>query len=405
MKIMIGLVIGLVTILVTRHPNLDGEEKFSFRSSLISESANLWWARAFADVDGNGVLDVILQDNNGSGGWLGYLSGNADGNLFETVIVATETPSGGKFAAGDLEAADLDGDGDLDLIGVEHPGEWTDADAEAILYWYEQRGKDWVVHHVGSIPSALKDIALADLNQDQDLEIVTVTYNAHTLSVFKKSGQYDFEKAWDLPIHNLHEGLDIGDIDGDGLLDIATNGYWLPNPGHLTSAWKIEVIDSIWFSQGEDHWSINATKVFCRDIDEDGMAEVFITHSEKAGYPLAKYDWEEGFFKKEILIESLSAAHSLLVEDLDGDGQYEVLTGVNRNRAINIAEEKQIEVPTDFPVLILYRSAGSWKKQVISTDGVYNLLAGDLEGDGDIDLVRLSSHDNSDMWLLENTLK
>ncbi len=397
------LTLPIVMVFFSSEPVI---KQATFSSSLISNEANLWWARAIADVDGDGIMDVVLQDNNGAGGWLGYLRGNAEGKPWEKVIVAEESPNGKKFAAGDLVDGDIDGDGDTDLIGVQHPGEWTEAGAEAIIFWYEQSGNKWEPHKVGTIPSALKDIALSDLNGDGSPEIITVTYNAETLSVFSRSCDNAFEKAWDLKIDNLHEGMDIGDVNGDGLPDIAANGYWLPNPGSLTDPWEVKTIDERWYNEEEEHWSRNATKVVCRDVDADGMSEVFISHSEKAGYPVMKYDWQNNKWMEEVVLGSLSAAHSLIVTDLDLDGAFEVLTGVNKNRAIDIEKEVgKTEVPTDFPVLILKKSNSGWSQQKISSEGVYNLLAGELEGDGDIDLVRWTSHSESDMWLLRNELK
>lgn len=383
-------------------------KEITFSSSLISNSANLWWARTLADVDGDGLLDVVLHDSNGSGGWMGYLKGRTDGQLWETVIVAETSPNGKKFAAGDLEAGDIDGDGDTDLIGIEHPGEWTDAGADALLFWYEQNGDDWVPHTIGTIPSALKDISLSDLNQDGSPEIVTVTYNAETLTVFtRESGQLDFHKAWEDIIDNLHEGMDVGDVNGDGMVDIAANGYLLINQGNDLASWKIQVIDSMWFNQEEDHWARNATKHVCKDVDNDGMAEVIISHSEKTSYPIARYDMNsDGSWSTESLMDSIPAAHSLVVADMDLDGNYEVLTGVNSSRAINIMEELEIdETPSEFPVYVLKESANGWESNIINSAGVYNLLAGDLEGDGDIDLVRLSTHDGNDMHILVNQVR
>jgi hypothetical protein len=165
------------------------------------------------------------------------------------------------------------------------------------------------------------------------------------------------------------------------------------------------VVDSIWFSQEEEHWSRNATKVACADYNNDGRDDVFITHSEKAGYPMARYQLKGDSWQKEVLVDSLTAAHSLQVHDLDLDGGYEVLTGVNRNRAIDIVKELGgDESPTEFPVFIFKRYEEDYLI-TINQDGVYNLLAGDFEGDGDIDLIRLTSHDEKDMWLMRNDLK
>jgi hypothetical protein len=372
--------------------------KISFSSSLISNEVNLWWARTFIDVDNDGIKDIVLQDNNGHGGWLGYLKGRTDGQIWQKIIIAEKSPNGNSFAAGDLEAGDMDGDGDIDIIGVEHPGEWANANATAWLFWYEQTKGGWVPHVIGSIPGALKDISIGDLNHDGIPEIITATYNSNTLSIFTSSNKPAFTKAWELKLHHLHEGLDTDDINGDGWVDIATNGYWLENPKSIDKPWSPSVIDSIWMNQSEKNWAKNATKIACKDIDGDGKAEVFISHSEKTGYPVAVYSFTaNNTWQKEILLETLPAAHNMVVIDIDNDGEFEILTGVNKTRAKDIKVE-------NFPVYILKKDGNQWLKNVISEDGSYNLLASDLEGDGDIDLIRLPTHDAKEMYLMKNEL-
>lgn len=86
--------------------------------------------------------------------------------------------------------------------------------------------------------------------------------------------------------------------------------------------WKLREIDSIWHNQTGD-WSQNATKHSCADIDEDGKSEVFISLSERAGYPVAYYkliDAEINHWEKHIIIDELPAAHTLQVAVLDNDG-------------------------------------------------------------------------------------
>ncbi len=387
---------------VTDETRDESPKELAFTEIKVSDSAQLWWARDFVDVDGDGLLDVALINNNGSGGWMGYLKSNDQGLPWETIIVAEMSPNGLPFASGDLEVDDLDNDGDIDLIGVEHPGEWSDADADATLFWYEQTEDGWVPRKIGVIPSALKDMSIADLNGDLVPEIITATYNAEVLSVFTRKEGGEFTEAWNLLIDNLHEGMDIGDLDGDGDQDIATNGYWLPNPGVLEGPWAVETIDEQWYNQEEDHWSRNATKNACFDVDNDGKDEVFISHSEKAGYPIARYDFEDGNWERTIVVEEVAAAHSLQIVDLDMDGQYEIATGVNRNRMRDISKELEIDEPSIFPVMYLKWEENSWVETRISEKGVYNLLAGDFEGDGDIDFIRLTSHDEKDMWLVKN---
>jgi len=373
------------------------EKPLEFESYRASDSAKLWWARSLADVDNDGILDVVLINNNGYGGWMGYLKGRTDGRPWETIIVAEQTPNGKPFASGDLEVGDLDGDGDIDLVGVEHPGEWQNAGAKAMLFWYEQTADEWEVHSIGVIPSALKDMSIRDLDGDDVPEIVTVTFDAETISLFRRAGSKDYTKVWERKITNLHEGLDVGDVDGDGLPDIAANGYLLSNPGILNEEWQLSVIDSIWMNQTGD-WSRNATKVVCIDFDGDGVDEVFMSHSERGGYPIAMYKKTDAGYTKTTILDSLPAAHSLIVVDMDLDGNYDVVTGVNRSRARDIGK-------TEYPVYVIREIDGTWEPMLINSDGVYNMLGGDIDGDGDTDLVRLTTHDSNEMDVMLNKIK
>lgn len=362
-----------------------GGGQLRFETEPISENANMWWARALADINDDGLTDVALQNNNAHGGWLGWLEANDRGVPWKTHIIS----EGSAFASGDLDIGDIDRDGDPDILGFQHPGEWDEPGAQTKILWYANPG--WKATPVGDVPGFVKDVNLVDFNHDGRLDLALIINISHTMVIFRQDSPEVWVKVCEIKIENLHEGMDTGDIDGDGDPDIATNGYWLENPGgDLSAEWKLYVIDKKWNDQGGD-WSANATKVFCRDLNADGRTEVFISHSERKGYPIAWYEAQnpkKSRWTEHIITPSLPATHTLQVFDFDGDGDMDVLTGVNKNRA------KALNVTT-FPVLI-YLNRGdnlNWDSYELSKDGIYNGQVSDLEGDGDWDIFRLLTHD------------
>ena len=380
--------------------NDDNQPSLSFQSRKIVDSAQFWWAHCPAQVSDDNLVDLVFIHNNASGGYLGYYQAQQDSGLWEKHIIAQAPPTGGLFASGDLECADIDFDGDIDVLAVKHPGEWTDAGAEAELFWYEN--PSWQPHSIGKVPDAVKDISLADFNGDRKMDMAVLTFDEHTLSIFQQEEPDQWERVQFFDhYHELHEGMAVGDLNGDERLDIVANAYAFYNPGEdLAADWSVENMDSLWNTQ-EGDWSRNGTKAFTRDIDDDGAAEVFISHSERAGYPLAYYQRDkQGTWQKHIISDSIPACHTLQVYDFDQDGDFDVLAGINQGRAINLGINS-------FEVMIFLSDNNyqSWQPMTLEKDGIYNGQVADYDQDGDFDIFRYPNHEATDFYVLENQLK
>ena len=370
-----------------------------FEQRVIMDSALYLWAHCPADITGDGITDLVFIYNNARGGYLAYLEGQTSPGTWEEHLIAVAPPGGGLFAMGDMECADIDFDGDVDVLAAKHPGEWENAGEAAEIYWYENPG--WIPHPVGQVPDAIKDVSLADFNNDRKMDLAVLTFHSNTLNIFQQQDADTWERVQSYQgFNNLHEGMGAGDVDGDGWTDIVADAHIFYNPGgELTADWKEENLDEKWNTQTGD-WSRNGTKTFLRDIDGDGKSEIFISHSERSGYPLSMYRQDKnGEWEENKITDSIPACHTLQVFDFDLDGDFDVLAGPNPSRAVNLGA-------TSFEVniFLLEELYHSWKPFLIIDKGIYNGQAVDFDQDGDMDIFRYPSHDSTRLYLMENKI-
>ena len=369
-----------------------------FVSHRVVDNAKWWWALTIGDVTNDGLQDIVYIDNNANGGHLGFRTGAKDSGSWVETIVATEPPTGGTFAAGDLEVGDMDGDGDTDILAVKHTGEWDDAGAPAEIFYYEN--PTWEPHAIGEAKDAVKDLSIGDFDGDGLADLAVLTFDESNLRIHHQQADGTFRLVQDITQQGLHEGMDVGDLNGDGKLDIVANGFVFLNPGDdLTGNWTMETIDPKWNTQTGD-WSANGTKTFVADVD--GTPTIFMSHSERAGFPLASYVRNgEGQYTETVIMEEIPAAHTLQVFDMDLDGDLDIVTGINFARAVNL--DPKVD---HYEVLVLLNDGdGNWKRKVIDTEGIYNGRVADFEGDGDYDLFRYPNHEAKELYFVENQVR
>lgn len=370
------------------------EKVLAFEQTTIADSLTFLWAHDPVDLTGDGIADLLFIDNNGYGGKLGYYKGQKEDGLWSKTLI--DNPE--EFAMGDIEAADMDGDGDMDIVAAHHSGEWEAADKPSKLFWYEN--PNWKAHPIGEAPNFIKDVSIADFNNDGKMDIAALCFEVSTLRIFQQNTTDDWTMVQEYKNYgNLHEGMDVGDINGDGFMDIVAGGHLFQSPGgDLNVDWVTENIDEKWNTQTGD-WSRNGTKTFLRDLDNDGQSEVFVSHSERSGFPLSYYKKVDGAWKEEVISDSIPACHTLQVFDFDLDGDYDVLAGVNKSRAQGLNYE-------NFPVTIFLSDENhtKWEPIIVSEEGIYNGQVVDFDGDGDMDIFRYQTHDAVTYKLMKNTL-
>ena len=154
-------------------------------------------------------------------------------------VTATHVPLDGKEHALDVVFLDVDGDRDLDAVLA------LESEPNR-LYLNDGKGKfTWKKGIFADKNHDSEHVRTADFNKDGIADIIFAAEDDQTHEYYLGKGDGTFTDVTDrLPAKSEANGLDVGDVNGDGLLDIiignsgskAQNFLWInnvENPGHF----------------------------------------------------------------------------------------------------------------------------------------------------------------------------
>jgi len=329
--------------LASRHP-------FA-RHVVDSKSPNDPWAKAIADLDGDGIPDVIV--GGGHGPMVMYAAGQKE-RIEIAAAGSYYTESG--IAVGDI---DRDGDPDISFGGVWMENPRPRGNVRSI----------WPVHDLG-VEKMNHNIEIADLNNDGYPDMIMRGESDSQIVILVQDGSGEWNRRTIDPGFGRN-GLAVADVDGDAFLDVIAPGLWMKNPGRnlLADEWKVYR-----FGEWEAYAAIDA-----EDVDGDGRIDIALSVSEKAGKvswfknpPDPTQRWEEHI----IDAGPVDCAHALKIVDVDKDGIPDVATSEFRG---------------DGRLLVYYQNKkdrnNPWVRQVLGKPFLHNLVVGDLDNDGDQDFA------------------
>jgi|GEM_PF-491931 len=379
----------------TQLADLDGDGDLDLASIAFDAygDVHVWRNDAGADVP---FERVVLDDD--LPGFLDCKSvGDLDGDGLPDVLIGTDTQlvwykapgweraqivPGGNFTT-DMQVADVDADGDLDVVVPEYDGQ--------VVEWIRNPlvgGGSWTKVPIGSGVTA-HDLEVADVDQDGKLDVVIRGHFGPTTLYLQQD-----PSTWTavgIPAAVDNEGLALADLDGDGDVDIVQNGYWLEAPDDPSDG-------SAWVKHGFDaSWEASTVGVTVADLSEDGRPDVILAFGESPG-PMVWYEAPEdptdgGAWIPHPITDTADYVHTFKTGDVDGDGNLDVVFA-------EMAQSDQKRVG-------IFRNHGggqAWTLQVLSTDGSHNVRVADIGADGDLDVVGANWQDGSQVELFENRL-
>ncbi len=132
----------------------------------IPDRMGLYMFLTRSDIDNDGLVDVVTAVRQRRIHWLRRL--NDSGDSWEKILIPAPAEAG---CVKSVAAGDLDGNGTVDLVFS-----CEQADNRPGLMWLSRDGpgQDWTAHDIGGLPGRKFDLVrLADLDGDGDLDVIT----------------------------------------------------------------------------------------------------------------------------------------------------------------------------------------------------------------------------------------
>jgi hypothetical protein len=296
-----------------------------------------------------------------------------------------------------LAAHDVDADGDLDLTSA-------DAETNSNVYLLLNDGHGAFKHSLiqkhdpddPTDPIRLERHALGDVNGDGRPDLVVVDNLQWDIRWNENPGPQAITGRW--PLHRVAEpkevpgsyDVSLADLDGDGDLDVAASSWrfgnrfdWFENVGAPGNGGK-------WQRHDVDRDIGETRTIEAADFSGDGRPDLLgtsrtgnlIAWYENTG-PAATPTW-----KKHVIDDQTQAPTHGHASDIDGDGDLDVLM------AFGLASGAAGDAGSSH-LVAWYENVGrpgtaaKWQKHLIATEfsNGFEAVAGDLDGDGDQDVV------------------
>ena len=310
----------------------DGTGQFSVASDVSSALANVRNGTAdFADVNGDGRLDILLTGTNGSGTPITRLYTNDGGSLDDGSLTITEqveaAPASG-FENSAVALGDLDADGDLDLIAA---GDTTGSnDRATVLYENDGSGN-------------------------------------FTAAPTPSSAFVDVENGT----------VDFGDVNGDDTLDVVVTGV----DGGGSPTTTVYEYDNGTYASTSLSPGVTNSAVDLGDATGNGVPDLVVTGSDGSFGQVAEFftNGGEGSFTSEQVLSPAVENGTADFVDVDGDGDLDLVTTGNDGDMIPYATVYEYDAADSPP----YSIVGT--RQVTPTTSSASAV-GDYDGDGRVNL-------------------
>ncbi|NOY59558.1 MAG: hypothetical protein GXO75_11620, partial [Calditrichaeota bacterium] len=247
------------------------------------------------------------------------------------------------------------------------------------------------------VGKGMKSIALGDLDNDTDLDLVLTESSSNSIMIFWNSGDGNFSDTSHIQVSGKIGDIAIGDFDRDGKLDLAvvitTHVSLYKNLGNLE-------FSKTYSSSGfRDYIS----DIIACDFNSDGYLDLAISHYSNAllefKVSLLKND-KNGKFRYGGYFKTGVYASEMITEDFDNSGFFDI--------AITTPGQG---VSGEFGGINIHKNSDNFKFILLENIGSgrpFRLSGGDVNNDNYVDIIdskgRIFLNDGTGKMKLDTTL-
>lgn len=283
----------------------DGQGNFS-EKKLITAKEAMRGAAYTADIDLDGDLDVFYADRD----TVGWVENDGKGQFIKEHLIDDYSGANVFFAT-----EDIDGDGDIDVVttGYGHFG---------YIFFHINDGAGNFAERSPIFPGRNNGIIqLADLDGDGDKDLLMSAVFNGRVSWFENDPSISRWKEHFFPSAKSGWATVLPvDLDGDTDIDIAIASSigveWFENDGQGTFTLKQT------FANEEETWK----KIISTDLDQDGSIDLVLIEPKNHQVLWYRNDGTGYFTEGILMIPNLQGVDNVSMADIDGDGDDDFVT-------------------------------------------------------------------------------
>ncbi len=245
-------------------------------------------------------------------------------------------------------------------------------------------------------------VSIADLDQDGKPDLITANAIANTISILKNTStakDFSFNGKFDLATGPGPKNIAVGDLNGDGKPDIVVSDFNSGYSGYVSLFENTSQNGLISFAPVTNIFTGNGSiGVSIADMNQDGKPDIVVTSGNSGLFsilrntsagsgPLTfapKLDYNSGLFHPD----------NLTIADFDNDGKPDIVIADFSHLSMVIYRNKtnggliSLDLPISYPV---------------GSNPIF-IRAGDLDGDGKLDLAVANYSSNSITFYKNNSV-